>query len=99
MKKLIHEFVEFLKEYKVISLAIAFVMGTASTSLINSLVNDLFMPLISPLLGSPGTWRGAVFHMGRIQIMYGSFIGQLINFIVIALVIFLVVKYVFGEKK
>ena len=99
MKKITQEFIEFLREYKVVSLAIAFVMATASTSLINSLINDMFMPLISPLLGTPGSWRGAVLHMGHVQIMYGNFIGQLINFAVIAAVIFLVVRYFFKEKK
>jgi large conductance mechanosensitive channel len=99
MKKLTAEFVSFLREYKVISLAIAFVMGTASTSLISSFVNDIFMPLLTPLLGTAGSWRGAVLRMGHIQVMYGSFIAQAINFIVIAVVIFLVVRFFFKENK
>jgi large conductance mechanosensitive channel len=99
MKRFTQEFIVFLQEYKILSLAIAFVMATAATGLVNSFVNDLFMPLISPLLGTPGSWRGAVLHMGRIQIMYGNFIGQLINFAVIAIVIFLVIRYFFREKK
>ncbi len=99
MKRFTQEFMAFLQEYKILSLAIAFVMGTAATGLVNSFVNDLFMPLISPLLGTPGSWRGAVLRMGHIQIMYGNFVGQLINFVVIALVIFLVIRYFFRERK
>ncbi len=99
MKKLIQEFLIFLHEYKIVSLAIAFVMGTAATGLVNSFVNDVFMPLISPLIGTSGSWRGAVLRMGHIQVMYGNFIGQLVNFVVIAAVIFLVVKYFFAERK
>jgi large conductance mechanosensitive channel len=99
MKKFLAEFAAFLKEYKVISLAIAFVMGTASTGLINSFVNDIFMPLIAPILGTPGSWRAAMFRIGHNQIMYGDFIGQLINFLVIALVIFIAVRFFFKEGK
>ena len=99
MKKFAQEFTEFLREYKVVSLAIAFVMGTAATGLVTSLVNDIFMPLIAPLIGSTGSWKAAVWRFGHITLTYGSFIGQLVNFIVIALVIFLVVRFFFKEEK
>lgn len=99
MKKIASDFVSFLREYKVVSLAIAFVMGTASTTLINSFVNDIFMPLLAPILGAAGSWRGMVFRMGHVQITYGSFIAQLLNFLIIAVVIFVVVRVFFKEKK
>jgi large conductance mechanosensitive channel len=99
MKNLIAEFVAFLKEYKVVSLAIAFVMGTATTGLITSFVNDIFMPLLAPLLGTSGSWRGAVLRAGHIQITYGSFLAQLLNFVIIAAIIFFTVRFFFKEKK
>lgn len=48
--KIHSEFKEFLKEYKVVPLAIAFVMGVAATALIQSVVNNLIMPLITPFI-------------------------------------------------
>jgi large conductance mechanosensitive channel len=92
------EFMEFLYEYKVIPLAIAFIMGVASTAVIKSLVDNIIMPLISPLLPG-GDWRTAIFTVGPFKIGWGPFIGDLINFIIIAFVIFLVAKYLFKEEK
>ena len=46
---LLREFVAFLKEYKVVSLAVAFVIGTASTNLVDSLVRNIILPLAAPL--------------------------------------------------
>ncbi len=99
MKTFAKEFAQFLKEYKVISLAIAFVMGTAATGLVNSLVNDILMPILGPVLSVSGSWRGAVLNMGAIHITYGSFIAQLINFIIIAIVIFVTVRIFFKDKE
>jgi large conductance mechanosensitive channel len=58
-KPFFKEFVFFLKEYKVVSLAIAFIIGEASTGLINSLVKDILLPLAAPLM-SAETWKEAV---------------------------------------
>jgi large conductance mechanosensitive channel len=95
---LIGEFVEFLKEYKVVPLAIAFIMGVAATQLITALVNDIIMPLINPLLMG-GDWKNAILQLGPFAIKWGDFLGALINFIIIAFVIFLVAKFMFKEEK
>ena len=89
-KRLKSEFLEFLKEYKVLSLAIAFVMGGASTSLVNSLVNDVIMPIFEPFMATK--WREAVLTIGPVHIVYGSFLAQLVNFLILALIIFVVTK-------
>ncbi len=89
-KRLKGEFLEFLKEYKVLSLAIAFVMGGASTSLVNSLVNDVIMPIFEPFMATK--WREAVLTLGPVHIVYGSFLAQLVNFLILALIIFVVTK-------
>ncbi len=91
MTKLAKEFMEFLQEYKIISLAVAFVMGTASTALVNSLVKDIFMPLISPLFPGEG-WEQAVLNLGPVHLAYGAFLAALLNFAILALVIFIVVR-------
>jgi large conductance mechanosensitive channel len=95
---LIKEFMDFLYEYKVIPLAIAFIMGVASTAVIKSLVDNIIMAIIAPLLPG-GDWKTAVFAIGPFKIGWGAFLGELINFIIIAFVIFLVAKYLFKEAK
>ena len=85
------EFLQFLKEYKVVSLAIAFVMGEASTSLVSSLVKDILLPIATPLM-SAETWNEAVFHIGPVTISYGSFLADVINFLILAVIIFVVAK-------
>ncbi len=89
---------EFLKEYKVIGLAIAFVIGIASKDLINSLVDDIIMPIITPFIPK-GAWETATFSLGPIVIKWGAFLGALINFVIIALVVFIVAKKILKEKK
>ena len=85
------EFAKFLKEFNVVSLAVGFVMGTASTALVNSLVKDILMPLVSPLM-SVESWKEAVLRIGPVHIAYGSFIAELFNFLILALIIFVVAK-------
>ena len=100
-KSFFREFLEFLQEYKIVALAIAFVVGSASTALVNSLVKDIVLPLVTPLL-SGESWREAVLHIGPITIFYGSFVGELLNFIVLAFAVFVVAKKIIkmehGEK-
>lgn len=95
---MLKQFKEFLKEYKIVGLAIAFVMGVASTDLVNSLVKDIIMPLISPLMSGDG-WREAVWQFGSITISWGAFLAELINFLIIAFVIFLIAKKLFKMEK
>lgn len=94
----VKEFLEFLKEYKVVSLAIAFVMGSASTALINSFVKDMLMPVILSL-ASPGPWRDAALTIGPVRLAYGSFFAELINFFLLAMVVFVVVKKIIKTEK
>ena len=95
---MIVEFMEFLKEYKVIALAIAFIMGVAATSLVKSLVSNIIMPVITPFIPG-GAWETATLTIGPIVISWGAFMGELINFTVIALVVFLIVKKIIKEEK
>lgn len=88
----------FLKEYKVVSLAIAFIIGEASTGLVNSLVKDILLPFAAPLM-SAETWKEAVITVGPITLSYGSFLADLINFLILILIIFIVAKKVMKMEK
>jgi large conductance mechanosensitive channel len=94
----VQEFKDFLTEYKVMGLAVAFVMGVAITALVNSLVANIIMPVIGVLLPG-GDWQTMKVALGPINFGIGAFIAALINFIIIALVIFFIVKFAMGEKK
>ena len=96
-KGFVKEFVDFLQTFGVIGLAIGFVIGVASSAVINSLVKDLINPIVGLVLPtgnlsslnatitSPVSNKPSVF-------LYGDFISQVIYFIIIALVVFLMYK-------
>jgi len=87
------EFLEFLKKYQVIGLAVAVVIGAAATKLIAAMVQDVIMPIVAIIIPG-GDWRQAVFQVGPIKFLAGDFVGAIIDFVIIALVVFLLVKYV-----
>lgn len=92
-------FVEFIKGYGVIGLAIGLVIGTAASTLVNSLINNVVMPPLGFLLGSSDGLKDLVWNMGTTAageeavLHYGQFLSDAINFFVIALVVYLVVKW------
>ena len=98
MKGIINDFKVFLKEYKVVSLAVAFIMGGAVNTLVKSLVNDIIMPLITPFVPAGG-WQEATLLLGPIVIKWGSFLGEAINFLILAFVVFMIVKVLIKEDK
>jgi large conductance mechanosensitive channel len=96
MKVMIKEFLAFLREYKIVGLALAFVMGTASTALVKSLVDNIIMPLVTPFVPN---WKEAVLNMGPFAIKWGAFMAELINFVILAFVVFIIVKKILREEK
>ena len=95
---LIQEFKDFLQEYKVMGLAVAIIIGLAATALVTSLVNNIIMPVISIILPK-GDWETMTMAIGPANLLVGAFLASLINFIVIAFVVFLISKMVFKEQK
>ncbi len=99
MNNFTKDFLRFLKEYKIASLAVAFVMGEATSGLVSSLVKDIFLPIVAPLL-SIESWKTATLSIGPITISYGTFVADVINFIILALLIFIVArKFLQMEKE
>ena len=81
------EFMDFISKYKVLGLAVAFIMGIYLGALVQALVNDLIMPIVQ--FATPGvTWEEIAVGPFRI----GHFVGTVITFLIIAFVIFLLVK-------
>lgn len=92
-KKTSEEFMDFLNKYGVIGLAVAFIIGGAAGRLVTALVNDLLMPIIAVVIPN-GEWRTAVTLVGPIKFLFGDFLGVLVDFVIIALVVFLVMKQI-----
>ena len=90
------EFMDFLKKYQVIGLAVAFVMGAAATALVNAVVKDLVMPIIAVLVPG-GDWQKAMLQIGPINFGVGDFVAAIVNFLIIAVVVFLIVKMIMKE--
>lgn len=95
---IIVEFLEFLKEYKVVGLAVAFIIGAAATALVKSLVDNIIMPWVNVLIPS-GDWKEAILTIGPVKLGIGPFAAECINFIIIALVVFIIAKHVMKEEK
>lgn len=102
MKKFISEFKEFISRGNVIDLAVGIIIGTAFTAIVTSLVNQVIMPAIGFLIGGLD-FSGRKFPQnaaeGEAAIFYGAFIQQVINFIIIAFVVFCMVKLINKLKK
>ena len=92
------EFKEFIDKYKIAALAVAFVLGAAVNDFIQSLVQNIVMPFIDPLI-EEGTWQTATFNLGPIVIKWGAFLSSLLHFIIIAFVVFMVIRSFTRIKK
>lgn len=98
MKGFIHEFKAFISRGNVIDMAVGIIVGTAFTAIVNSLVNQIVMPFIGWIIGGINfsdfklVLAPAAGETPEVAILYGSFIQQVINFLIIALVVFCMVK-------
>ena len=92
------EFKDFLREYKVMGLAVAVIMGLAANALVKSLVDNIVMPIITPFIPGGG-WQTAVLNIGPIALGWGAFLSALIYFLILAWAVFMIAKYVLKEEK
>jgi len=88
---MLKEFKSFIMRGNVMDLAVGVIIGGAFGKIVSSLVNDIIMPLIGLLIGGID-FSGLSFTLGSATVTYGVFINNLIDFLIIALVIFLMVK-------
>lgn len=91
-------FLEFIQSQGVIGLAIGVVMGTSVTKLVTALVTDIINPIIGLFLGKIGDLSKIYFQLGSAQILFGSFISSLIDFLIIAFVVYFAVKILGIDK-
>ena len=85
------EFKKFIARGNVIDLAVGVIIGGAFQAIVTSLVNDLITPVISMITGNVN-FEELVVTVGEAELKYGNFISAIINFLIVALVIFLMIK-------
>jgi len=81
-------FINFIREQGVMGLAIGFILGGAVSKVVASFVEDIINPIIGIVLGAAGALDAAVLKVGPVEILWGSFVATVIDFAIIALVIF-----------
>jgi len=86
---LFKEFIDFMSEQKIIAVALAFIVGTATAALVQALVTDIIGPMYQPYLF---TEEGAKITIGKSVFLIGDFINNVINWAVILLVVFIIGK-------
>lgn len=95
---MLKEFRDFINRGNVIDLAVAVIIGGAFTAIVNSLVADIIMPIIGVILGGVDFTSLAI-TVGEANITYGNFIQAIINFLLIAFVLFLIIRTLNRNKK
>ena len=95
---MLKEFKAFVMRGNVMDLAVAVIIGGAFGKIVASLVNDMIMPLIGLIIGGVD-FTGLAFTIGNAKISYGNFINNILDFIIIALVIFVMIKLIDNLKK
>ncbi len=94
------EFKEFIMRGNVLDLAIGVIVGGAFSKIVSSLVNDILMPTIGLIIGGHD-FSSLSIKIGNAKIMYGSFIQNIVDFLIIAFCIFIMIKIInkFTAKK
>lgn len=90
-------FIEFIKSQGVVGLAVGFIMGGSITKLITSFVNDIINPIVGIFIGAANL-QNSYIQVGRAKIMWGTFVSSLIDFIIIAFIVYFGVKILSFKK-
>ena len=105
MKKLLEEFKAFVMRGNVVDMAVGVIIGGAFGKIVTSLVNDIFMPIVGIALGNVN-FSSLEIKLGepvegaeQAAIRYGAFIQEIVNFLIIALCIFMVIKVINKMQK
>ena len=91
------EFLAFLKQYGVIGLAIAVIIGGKANAFVTALVEGIFMPIVTFFIPG-GAWRTATLDVGPVHLLLGPVFGSGIDFLIVALLVFWFSKKVLQEQ-
>lgn len=99
-KGFVQEFKTFISRGNVVDMAVGVIIGSAFTKIVNSLVNDVFMPALGVLTGGVNfadlkfVITPATEEVAEVAIKYGAFVQNIIDFLLIAIVVFVMVKMI-----
>lgn len=88
---MIDEFKAFINKGNVLDLAVALILGLAFTAIVTSFVNDILMPIIGGIVGG-ASFGDLSFRLGEATVAYGKFIQAIVNFLIVAFVLFLIIR-------
>lgn len=95
---MLKEFKKFISQGNVLDLAIGMIIGASFKAIVDSFVNDVISPILGIFLGGIDFSQLSI-TVGQAQIMYGNFINSVISFLIIAFVLFMVVKAINTAKE
>ena len=96
MRKSLEEFKNFAFKGNLIDLAVAVVLGVAFGKIVDSLVKHLIMPLVGMLLPGEQGYLGWKIVVGAKEIPYGLFLGEVVNFLIVAFVLYIFIVKIVG---
>ena len=91
-------FLDFIREQGVVGLAVGFILGGAVSKVVTAIVTDLINPVLGIFLGTIGNLKNAYLRVGSSKIMWGDFVSTMIDFIIIAFVVYFGVKLLRLDK-
>ena len=97
IKNFFEEFKAFAMRGNVLDMAVGVVVGSAFTAIVNSLVNDIISPIIGLFFNAD--FSDVVIQIGDVGIGVGAFLNAIINFLIVAFVLFVVIKFINGLHK
>jgi len=98
MRKTFIDFFDFIRTRGVVGFAVGFILGRAVSDLVGSFVSDILNPLIGLVLGRFNDLSSATFDIATATIAYGKFLSLVINFLLLALVVYFAIKFLRLEK-
>ena len=91
-------FINFIRKQGVVGLAVGFILGGAVSKVVSALVNDIINPILGLVLGAAGDIKTSAINIGSAKILYGDLISVVIDFLIIAFVVYFGVKWLKLDK-
>lgn len=91
-------FVEFIRERGIVGFAVGFILGGAITKVVASLVTDIVNPVLVLILSRTKSLESMYFQIGSAKVLWGHFVSTLIDFIILAYIIYFIMKSLKLEK-
>ncbi len=85
-------FLTFVREQGVIGLAVGFLLGGSVSKVVTALITDIVNPLLGIILGNTGDLKTSYFMLGTAKILWGDFVGTLLDFLIIGAIVYIFVK-------